>query len=129
MKPETYSLLNQSKQEHPWGSYLKEVQDRFFKNQFEKGKFHGQHPERFENENVGHGMPCPVYQVGYITGTHERLLKEQGIPWSEWENWILIAEIKDIRFPLSSPAKYYLTKKGEAGESRGQLSSSGNAGQ
>ncbi|HAA32724.1 MAG TPA: hypothetical protein DCE56_39675 [Cyanobacteria bacterium UBA8553] len=111
MNGEILKVLGSSRQEHNWGSYLQWVQNRFFKEQFERGKLHGQCPERFDNENVGHAMPCPVYQVGYVCGTHERLLIEQKIPRDEWENWILLAEVKDIRYPLSSPAKYSLIQK------------------
>ena len=114
MNEEIYKLLQQERQEHQWGTYLQEIQNRFFKNQFERGKLHGQCPERFDNENVGHAMPCPVYQVGFICGVHERLLIEQQVPCDQWENWVLVAEVKDSRFPLSSPAKYYLVEKGSS---------------
>lgn len=66
MNGKILKVLGSSRQEHNWSSYLQWVQNRFFKEQFERGKLHGQCPERFDNENVGHAMPCPVYQVGYL---------------------------------------------------------------
>jgi hypothetical protein len=103
---------NESQQNHKWrNGYPTEITSRFLREQFEKGKLHGQYPENFENENIGHGMPCAAYHIGYVTGRHERLLKDQKIPSNKWEDWVLVAVVKDIRFPLSSPAEYYLVEE------------------
>lgn len=105
------------RQRYEWPEDIKSASEKFKKEQFERGKLHGQCPERFDNENIGHAVPCPFYHVGFIFGTHERLLIERKIPREEWDKWILDAELKNARFPLSSPATYSLVHKNSLEES------------
>ena len=102
-------MTTQKQTQHEWDSYYQQVQNRYFAQSFEKGKKDGLCGE--ENNNVAHMTPCPYYQAGYVMGIHERLLDQKGVKPTEYQNWILVAELKDPRFPLSSPATYTLMLK------------------
>lgn len=83
--------------------------------QFQKGKMDGMCG--YENNNIGHAAPCPLYHVGYVCGICQRLLEERNIKEKDWSSWELVAELEDIRYPLSSPATYKLVPKNAIAQS------------
>lgn len=87
--------------------------------EFNRGKIDGQCG--YQNENTGAICPSPYYHAGYVCGIHERLLTQKTSRRENWRNWELLAEVKDARFPLSSPIKFTLIAK-TAGELNGESS-------